>query len=107
MNLDICQAFHQICIDPNSEDLTTFWTHYRSYKCKVLPFGLTNGPATFQHYMNETLMEYKGSSKKYPFIFGTSKQLTVTESSTTTTMPNILIFRHKDYINIVYCVVVL
>jgi hypothetical protein len=56
--LDIRQAFHRIRIDPASEDLTTFRTRYGSYKCKVLPFGLTNGPATFQHYMNETLMEY-------------------------------------------------
>ena len=56
--LDIRQAFHRIRIDPSSEDLTTFRTRYGSYKCKVLPFGLTNGPATFQHYMNETLMEY-------------------------------------------------
>jgi RNase H-like domain found in reverse transcriptase/Reverse transcriptase (RNA-dependent DNA polymerase)/Integrase zinc binding domain len=56
--LDIRQAFHRIRIDPDSEDLTTFRTRYGSYKCKVLPFGLTNGPATFQHYMNETLMEY-------------------------------------------------
>src|SRR5438477_8489681 len=56
MKLDICQAFHWIHIDPDSEDLTMFQTHYRSYKCKVLPFGLTNGLATFQHYMNEMLM---------------------------------------------------
>ena len=56
--LDIRQAFHRIRIDPASEDLTTFRTRYGSYKCKVLPFGLTNGPATFQYYMNETLMEY-------------------------------------------------
>ena len=45
--LDIRQAFHRIRIDPDSEDLTTFRTRYGSYKCKVLPFGLTNGPATF------------------------------------------------------------
>src|SRR5208282_5701230 len=56
--LDIRQAFHRIRIDPSSEDLTTFRTRYGSYKRKVLPFGLTNGPATFQHYINETLMEY-------------------------------------------------
>jgi hypothetical protein len=56
--LDICQAFHRIRVDPLSKDLTTFQTCYRSYKCKVLPFGLTNGPATFQHYINKTLMEY-------------------------------------------------
>jgi hypothetical protein len=45
--LDIRQAFHRIRIDPQSEELTTFRTRYGSYKCKVLPFGLTNGPATY------------------------------------------------------------
>ena len=45
--LDIRQAFHRIRIDPSSEDLTTFRTRYGSYKCKVLPFRLTNRPTTF------------------------------------------------------------
>jgi Reverse transcriptase (RNA-dependent DNA polymerase) len=45
--LDIRQAFHRIRIDLASEDLTTFRTRYGLYKCKVLPFGLTNGLATY------------------------------------------------------------
>ena len=45
--LDIQQAFHCIRIDPDSEELTTFCTRYGSYKCKVLPFGLTNGLSTY------------------------------------------------------------
>jgi hypothetical protein len=56
--LDIRQAFHRIRIAAESEDLTTFRTRYGSYKCKVLPFGLTNGPATYQRYMNDILFEY-------------------------------------------------
>ena len=56
--LDIRQAFHRIRIDPASEELTTFRTRYGQYKCKVLPFGLTNGPATYQRYMNDVLFEY-------------------------------------------------
>ena len=36
IKLDIRQAFHRIQIDPNLEELTTFRTRYRSYKCKVL-----------------------------------------------------------------------
>ena len=43
---------------PDSEEMTTFRTRYGSYKCKVLPFGLTNGPATYQRYMNDVLFEY-------------------------------------------------
>ncbi len=56
--LDIRQAFHRIRIDPDSEELTTFRTRYGSYKCKVLPFGLTNGPATYQRYINNVLFDY-------------------------------------------------
>ena len=56
--LDIRQAFHRIRMHPNSEELTTFRTRYGSYKCKVLPFGLTNGPATYQRYMNDILFDY-------------------------------------------------
>jgi hypothetical protein len=56
--LDIRQAFHRIRIDPDSEELTTFRTRYGSYKCKVLPFALTNGPATYQRYMNDVLFDY-------------------------------------------------
>jgi len=34
--LNIRQAFHRIQINPNLEELTTFYTRYKSYKCKVL-----------------------------------------------------------------------
>jgi hypothetical protein len=56
--LDIRQAFNRIRMDPNSEEFTTFRTRYGTYKSKVLPFGLTNGPATYQRYMNDVLFEY-------------------------------------------------
>ena len=56
--LDIRQAFHRIRMNPESEELTTFRTRYGSYKCKVLPFGLTNGPATYQRYINDVLFDY-------------------------------------------------
>ena len=42
----------------DSEELTTFQTRYRVYKCKVLWEGLTNGPATYQRYMNDILFDY-------------------------------------------------
>ena len=57
--LDIWQGFHWIQLDPDSSDLTTFWTQYGTYKYNVLPFGLTNGPAAFQWFINDTLgMDY-------------------------------------------------
>ena len=45
-------------MDPGSKDLITFITLMGSYKYCVLPFGLTNGPASYQHYMNNILLPY-------------------------------------------------
>jgi hypothetical protein len=36
IKLDIRQAFYKIRINPSFKELTTFYTCYRSYKCKVL-----------------------------------------------------------------------
>jgi hypothetical protein len=56
--LNIRQVFYRIQIYPDSEDLTTFRTQYRTYKIKVVPFGLTNSPATYQYYINNILFDY-------------------------------------------------
>jgi hypothetical protein len=45
--LDIRQVFYYICIDLDLEELTTFYTCYKSYKCKVLWEGLTNRLAIY------------------------------------------------------------
>ena len=58
IKLDIRQAFYRIRVDPGSEELTTFRTRYNSYKYKILSFGLTNGPATYQRYINDVLLDY-------------------------------------------------
>jgi hypothetical protein len=56
--LDIIAAFNKLRMHPDSEDLTTFITSFGAFKYLVLPFGLTNGPASFQHYINDVLFEY-------------------------------------------------
>ena len=56
--LDVRQAFYRIRMKESVEDLTTFRTRYGSYKYRVLPFGLCNGPASFQRFINDVLMEY-------------------------------------------------
>jgi hypothetical protein len=56
--INICQGFHRIQMYSDSEDMTTFRTRYGSYKYKVMPLGLINGLATFQHYVNDTFMDY-------------------------------------------------
>ncbi len=56
--LDIIAAFNKLRMDPDSEDFTTFITALGAYKYRVLPFGLTNGPSTFQHYINDILFDF-------------------------------------------------
>ena len=56
--LDIIAAFNKLRMHPDSEDLTTFVTALGSYKYHVLPFGLTNGPSSFQQYINDVLWDY-------------------------------------------------
>ena len=55
---NIIAAFNKLCMDSGSEDLTTFITSMRLYKYCVLPFGLTNRPASYQHYMNNILLPF-------------------------------------------------
>ena len=55
---NIIAAFNKLRMNSGSEDLTTFITSMRSYKYRVLPFDLTNGPASYQHYMNNILLPF-------------------------------------------------
>ena len=45
-------------MDPKSEKITTFRICYSLYKCKVLLFGLYNGPAIYQKYINNIFINY-------------------------------------------------
>ncbi|SLM34530.1 retrotransposon nucleocapsid protein [Lasallia pustulata] len=56
--LDVIAAFNKLRMHPNSEDYTTFITSMGAYKYHVLPFGLTNSPANYQHYMNDVLWDH-------------------------------------------------
>ena len=56
--LDIIAAFNWLCIQEGDESLTAFHTHFELFKYLVMPFGLCNGPASFQNYINDTLHEY-------------------------------------------------
>ncbi|SLM36608.1 t18348probable pol truncated-rice blast fungus magnaporthe gypsy retrotransposon [Lasallia pustulata] len=56
--LDVIAAFNKLRMHPNSEDYTTFITSMGAYKYHVLPFGLTNGPVNYQHYMNDVLWDH-------------------------------------------------
>ncbi len=48
-------GYHQILITGEDRPETAFLTPSGSYQFKVLAFGLTNAPATFQAVMNDAL----------------------------------------------------
>ena len=50
--IDLWHAYHLIWIQEGDEWKTAFCTHYGSFEWCVMPFRLTNAPATFQRLMN-------------------------------------------------------
>jgi len=56
--LDLKDCYHLIRIKKGDEWKSAVRTRYGQYKYKVMPFGLVNAPATFQHMMNKILREY-------------------------------------------------
>ena len=56
--IDIYQAFYQIRMSKDSEELTIFLTRFDAFKYLVMPFGLYNWPVSWQHLINNTLFEF-------------------------------------------------
>ena len=58
--LDVKWAYHQIELDPESRDITTFATHEGLFRYKRLMFGVSCAPKMYQRTMQQTLAGCKG-----------------------------------------------
>ena len=58
--LDLRSGYWQIPMAEGSKEKSVFICHRGLYQFKRLPFGLTNGPAKFQRFMNKILAPYMG-----------------------------------------------
>lgn len=54
-SLDLSSGYHQIPMDPKDIPKTAFQTHNGHFEYKVMPYGVTGGPTTFQLTMNSVL----------------------------------------------------
>jgi hypothetical protein len=65
-SIDLKSSFWQVKLTDRSIPKTVFLTRKGAYEFLVMPFGLCNAPATFQHMMNNVLHE---CLRKYALVY--------------------------------------
>ena len=53
--VDLRKGYYQVPLNDRDKEKTSFITEFGKYQFKVMPFGMKNTPATFQHLMDTVL----------------------------------------------------
>ncbi len=59
--LDLKWGYHQIELESNSREITTFATHMGLFRYKILMFGITSAPELYQHIIQQVLQGCDGA----------------------------------------------
>jgi hypothetical protein len=61
-SLDLASGYWQVEVEPEDREKTAFITKHGVYEFRVMPFGLSNAPGTFQRLMDKVFKEEIGKN---------------------------------------------
>lgn len=60
--IDLMKGYYQIPLTEKAKEISAFITPFGLFQYKVLPFGLTNAPSTFQRVINHVIRGLEGTA---------------------------------------------